>query len=200
MGLIGSSDSHTGHPAGTGLKDPYFPVPGGLTAVVTDNLSRDSLWTSLHDRSVYATTGQRMYIEFSINGQEMGSEISDPSQVNIQARAIGTDTIYKVEILKYDDTMGWRAQFTTYPNDMFWNDTFKDTDVNGSCLYYLKVIQVDDNTAWSSPIWIDFSWDKRLPSPPEQTPTRSLLPEESPQQGLMHEDTLMRGLHNLGYL
>lgn len=155
LGFIAGSDSHTGHPAGTGIKAPYFPIPAGLTAVLTDTRTREAVWDAIYNRSTYATSGERIYLEFSINGNQMGSEIDYAGQVNIEARAVGTDSIIEATILKYDAPLGWRSIYQGCPGSLFWDFSFSDNAFFEDSIYYLRVRQQDGHTAWSSPIWVD---------------------------------------------
>lgn len=155
LGFVAASDSHSGHPGGTGISDGYKGLPGGLTAVFASSLNREILWDNIYNRKTYATTGERIFLEFSINRHTMGSELKSSRRVNISARAIGTDLIQSVEIFKYDATNGWQVAFSFFPGKYFWSDILADFDFSENSVYYMKMIQVDGNTAWSSPIWVD---------------------------------------------
>ncbi|HPQ69422.1 MAG TPA: DUF3604 domain-containing protein [bacterium] len=157
FGFVGGSDNHTGHPAGTGLPDFTGSEnnPGGLTAVIADELTRDSLWTALHERSVYATSGARIHLEFSVNDQPMGSELRGQNHAVIRARAVGADRIVQAEVFKYSSSHGWETVYSAAPRNLFWHATFTDDDYSQSAVYYLRVRQKDDHLAWSSPIWVD---------------------------------------------
>jgi hypothetical protein len=47
----------------------------GLVAIQAANLTRESVFASLYNRRVYATTGARILLDFVINGHPMGSEL-----------------------------------------------------------------------------------------------------------------------------
>jgi hypothetical protein len=160
LGFIGGSDNHFGHPSGVGLIDGKLRKSGGLTAVIAKTLNKDSLWNAMTSRSTYATSGERIYLEFTINGANMGSEIYTQSSPIISARVIGTGNIINVEIIKYDNAGGWRTIYSTSPNRLFWNYSFSDAGFNANSIYYLKVKQTGGNQvnsyfAWSSPIWVN---------------------------------------------
>lgn len=161
MGFIGGSDNHTGHPAGSGMEDTVlsFPetYPGGLTAVIADELTRETLWDALYRRSVYATTGERIYLEFFINDRPMGSELVDQQQVSLAARAIGVQNIAKAEIVKYSASRGWETILTQKPHSPFWSTARDDSLFRENSLYYLRVTQNNGAMAWSSPIWVDYA-------------------------------------------
>jgi Protein of unknown function (DUF3604) len=157
LGFVGGSDNHSGHPSGTGLVDRAFPkfTTGGMTAALVDDLTRDTLWDAMETRSVYATSGARIYMEFGINGNPMGSEIESSGTVNIDARAIGTDNVALVEIVKYSESEGWRTVLRETPGNLFWDGSFDEENFVESSVYYLRITQRDGFMAWSSPIWVD---------------------------------------------
>jgi hypothetical protein len=91
LGIMASSDSHGDHP---GAYD------NGLIAAYADDLTRSSLWESFRDRRVYGVTGDRIYLDFSINGNPMGSIFRCPGKRNISVSIMGWDKIDRVDIIK----------------------------------------------------------------------------------------------------
>ena len=80
LGMVGSSDSRLstpGNPYGFPIED--HPWQNGLTAIVAKELTRESLLEALRERRCYATTGQRYLMEFTVDGNQMGSELRVPS-------------------------------------------------------------------------------------------------------------------------
>ena len=67
LGTIAASDNHQGQP---GLS--HY----GLTAVRAPRLTRDAIFDGIRNRSTYASTGQRLYVEFEVEGQSMGEVVS----------------------------------------------------------------------------------------------------------------------------
>jgi hypothetical protein len=122
---------------------------------MADSHTRASIWDAIYHRTVYATTGERIYLEFAINGQPMGSEIDNGTAATIEARAIGTDVIERVDVVKYDGTGGWRNLYEAAPGNFFWDDVIVDSGLSENSLYYLRITQEDGHMAWSSPIWVD---------------------------------------------
>lgn len=140
----------------------------GLTAVKADEPSQDGIFGALRQRRCYATTGHRTLVDFSIDGQEMGSivEISESNRGLIQERHIsaqiyGTSEVDRIEIVRNN------VEICTYRGDdvdvaFDWVDQQDLTrivlqrEVRGraqSCYYYLRITQVDGEIAWTSPIW-----------------------------------------------
>ena len=82
----------------------------------------------------------------------MGSEIKTKKDdyVKIEVFVLGTSPIAKVEILKNNHII---YTFTEGKCD---HVEFEIEDkVTKNSFYYARVIQVDRNIAWSSPIWVD---------------------------------------------
>lgn len=97
VGSIASGDSHDGHPGHSLMHTPAHnpwqyplgglvwhghqstdyktPFPSGTVAIFSEELSRDSIFSALKSRRCYATThGDRMIIEFRVNGKEVGGD------------------------------------------------------------------------------------------------------------------------------
>jgi hypothetical protein len=91
LGIIASSDSHGDHPGAYDI---------GLVGAYATGLDRKSLWEAFHERRLYAVTGDRIDLDFSINGQPMGSTIAAAGRRVINVSAVGWDKIDRVEIVK----------------------------------------------------------------------------------------------------
>lgn len=143
LGFIGSTDDHSGRP-GSGP---------ARAALVTPEFTRRGLWQALHDRSCYATTGSHTLVFFTLNGQHMGRETVQPRTQprEIAWRAVGTTAIRRVDLLRNNDVV-----FTWPGGSDDLSGTFRRQDpLDGTEWWYLRVIQEDNNLAWSSPIWVD---------------------------------------------
>jgi hypothetical protein len=80
MGVIAGSDGVDGrpgnsHPGHLSVRN----VRGGLTAIAAPVLTRDALWQALKDRHCYATTGERILLEFRAGSARMGDAIVAPA-------------------------------------------------------------------------------------------------------------------------
>jgi Protein of unknown function (DUF3604) len=161
-GIVAGSDSHSGQTGKTTWLRTKQRYKGGLTAVVAKDLTRESLWEALQNRRVYATTGARIYLDFRINGNLMGSEIKvkSGSTLNISFKVNGTTTTFLTQIIK--NNQRWQSfDVATYPNppapgrDGILEKELIDENLTESACYYLRITQVDGEMAWSSPIWVD---------------------------------------------
>ena len=74
FGLIGSGDSHDGHPGLTQLASPGRN--SGLAAIVAPERTREAVRDAMRARRVYATNGPRIFLRTTLDDRyEMGSTI-----------------------------------------------------------------------------------------------------------------------------
>lgn len=150
LGVTAGSDSHSGRPGLSNWTRVARTYNGGLTAVFAREKTRESIWQAIYQRHCYATTGPRIYLEFSINEHPTGSELQGMNR-KIRVNCMGTEDISRIEVVKN-------------------NNLLQAIPGTGSCLdfslddgpekvedfYYIRVTQIDGEMAWSSPIWVTF--------------------------------------------
>ncbi len=66
FGVIGSTDHHSAHPASYGH---------GMTGLWAGARTREAVWDALLARRTYALTGDRIELQFTLNGEPMGSQL-----------------------------------------------------------------------------------------------------------------------------
>lgn len=91
FGVIASSDDHLGYPGG---------YREGLAAVKATALTREAIFDALKNRRTYGVTGDRIRLDFAINGQIMGSELPSSRERILKVSAGGWDQIDRVEVVK----------------------------------------------------------------------------------------------------
>ena len=91
FGFVGSSDSHRGYPGAYGE---------GVVGIWAPELSRAAIFEALRKRRTYATSGERIALEFAINGQPMGSELPLTADRQIDVRVEGQDSIHMIELVR----------------------------------------------------------------------------------------------------
>jgi hypothetical protein len=168
VGVMGASDTHH-----------LTPGEGGVTAVLTERLDRASIFDAIRARRNYATSGARIVLDFTIDGEPMGSQIQAGDRINLSVSVEGTAAIDRVEIvrdlvdtfavIRLEQVAGTpRGAFYVYDPgtpqggrrsptedlrrlEVEFEDAVKPT---GETAYYVRVTQVDGHQAWSSPIWV----------------------------------------------
>jgi hypothetical protein len=91
MGVIASTDDHLGYPGA---------YREGLAAIKAASLTRESIFDALRNRRCYALTGDRILVDFSLNGKMMGSEMPWTRARKIDVAVTGWDQVDRVEVLK----------------------------------------------------------------------------------------------------
>lgn len=163
LGFVGGTDSHYG----LANQGSYHVNDGnGLAAVIAPELTRDAIWQSLYDRRCYATTGDRILLDFTMDGQPLGSDLpadlatSEPRR--FQMRVAGTYGLDAVELVRNNQVV-YRAE----PGVQVWQGEWVDeTPLDQVAFaptfegdrpfvyYYLRVTQGNRQQAWASPIWL----------------------------------------------
>jgi len=163
IGVTGGGDNHEARggfsgedPEGQGTT-PHTFAPSlkwktGLTAALMPRLGRKGLIQALRERQTYATTGPRILIEFSVSGVSMGGKCKVGGDTpTILAIVRGVCQIARVEIIRDGQTeqsiRGDGRDLTVK-----WVDSAVGP---GRHWYLLKVIQTDQEMAWTSPIWVN---------------------------------------------
>ncbi|MAD80430.1 MAG: hypothetical protein CMJ50_06250 [Planctomycetaceae bacterium] len=90
FGFVGSSDTHRGYPGAYGE---------GVVGIWAPELSRRAIFAALRKRRTYATSGERIAVEFAINGQPMGSELPTTADRQIDIRVEGQNTLQMIELV-----------------------------------------------------------------------------------------------------
>lgn len=154
MGLMASSDNHVGMPGRShpGDRQAHTPFKGGLCAIWAPELTRAALFAAIKQRRCYGTTGARMIVRFSVNGQPMGSDVTaEGPTVSAAVEVLGTDELRAVEVV----TAGRVVR--TLPlrrGEASLSATIDLPAIDGGH-YYLCVSQTDGERAWTSPVFIN---------------------------------------------
>jgi|GEM_PF-7111491 Predicted metal-dependent phosphoesterases (PHP family) len=155
FGFISGADTHHGMPGQTGDNSKYYMLSHreGLTGVYAGVLERCDIFNSIKNKKTYATDGERILLDFSVNGYFMGSEAADISTDFINANIFigGTKRIEKIEII-CRGTSVWEK---THGNIIEELSVSIPRYKGENEYYYLRVTQSDGSMAWSSPIWMN---------------------------------------------
>ena len=162
LGICGMADGHFGMPGYDcwalhgrthDLKRRNFSVQSAITAFCVTELTREAVFQAMCERRVYATTGERILLDFRISGSPMGSELRIAERPQVRISVHGTAPIARVDLIRGD-----RRVATWTPDALDWTCEWEDkAPVGGEVYYYVRVTQETFALAWSSPIWVTFT-------------------------------------------
>jgi len=154
----------------------------GLTGIIAKEQTREALFSALHKRHCYATTGEKTLLNFFIAGEPMGTELSSTKKPGlvynryISGFVVGTKPIKKIELIRngkvlttfHPDNQEFHLEFDD--SEMLYDITIhdKNQDIHFA-YYYLRVEQEHNQLAWSSPIWVDWVKDGKIAKKSKKT-------------------------------
>jgi hypothetical protein len=151
LGLVGSGDSHDGHP---GLVQLNKGTSGGLAGIYAEARSREAVLEALRARRTYATNGPRIVLDATFDGHPMGSVVP-VGKGRLEVHVTATDEIEAVELVTTDGVVASHAGAGR-------RNLALEMDVPELPRFswlYVRVLQVDQGAAWSSPFF--FAGDSR---------------------------------------
>jgi hypothetical protein len=153
FGFVGSGDSHDGHPGFA----HFNAASGGMAAILSEKLTRESVKDALQHRRVYATNGPRILLEAELADWPMGSVIDQRALEALAAQekvlrvtVTGTSSVARVELIrtgKIEESVDCAAQPVC-------TATFAALDLDSGDYLYVRAIQSDGGAAWSSPFYV----------------------------------------------
>ncbi len=152
LGFIASGDSHDGHP---GLAH-YAGMKGGTAAILTDELTREGVRHALMKRRTYGTSGPRIILRCALDSHRMGAGIAatelpadGPSLLYV--RVIGCAPLFRLDVIRSGKVIH------EVPGEKAWDfaQAFELEDLEPGEYVYVRAIQEDKGTAWSSPFFIE---------------------------------------------
>jgi hypothetical protein len=123
----------------------------GKAAVYAPELSREAILDALRARHCYGTTAAKMLLDVRVNGLLMGEAVAEAPgesvEVKMDVRCPGD--IDRVEVCRNN-----RFIYTKEPKGRAVSLVFTDREpLPGRSYYYVRVIQKDEEIAWTSPVW-----------------------------------------------
>ena len=145
FGVIGTSDNHDSHPG----RNVATGFPGGLVAFYAKELTREAIWDAFWNYRVYATSFDRIYVEFTVNGQIMGSNLETAGQSLIEYYVVGAEDDLEVFLIRNNTVIRKDSSSTGHLQV-----SYKDDTPVGNNFYYIRVVQNNGERAWSTPVWV----------------------------------------------
>jgi hypothetical protein len=128
----------------------------GVTGVYATDLTREAIFEALRERRTFASTGDRIIVDWRLDGHPMGSRVHTSAQtLTSYLSVIGTDRITSIRIVKNGHicrewspntlhvTHTWREERATDPSTPETRD-----------YYYVIIAQCNAEMAWTSPIFV----------------------------------------------
>ncbi len=127
----------------------------GLAALLVKEVSQEGVIEALRARRCYATTGDKIFIDFRINEAIMGEEIAVASRPHIQATIEAAAPLTSIVLFRDGriihelkaDQLGGRKDYTIDLTD-------EEFDGSKTNYYYVRALQDNNEIVWSSPIWV----------------------------------------------
>jgi len=113
LGVIASTDDHLGFPGG---------YREGLAAVLATELTREAIFDAIRNRRTYAVTGDRIRLDFRLNGRLMGRELPYTRHRELAVTVTGWDQLDRVEILKNNRVLARDFPMDRVPTAQSWNE------------------------------------------------------------------------------
>jgi hypothetical protein len=101
VGFVGGSDDHRTNPGlPLALPRPFMTQRSGIGAVWASEKTTDAIFDALKNLSAYASTGERIILDASLNGHAMGTRQPDSNRRRVEASVAGTSAIDHIDLVK----------------------------------------------------------------------------------------------------
>ena len=160
FGLVAGADGHDGHPGdaqGPVTKHPhqYHFCGSGRAVVLATELTREAVFDALFARRCYATSGPPIVLDVRVNGAVMGRRLPrlprGKPQLTVHCR--GTTGIDHLRVVRNGQVVLTQPCHGEHDVSLEWED--ESDDGSGPVNYYVRVVQRDRESAWSSPIRLE---------------------------------------------
>jgi hypothetical protein len=127
----------------------------GVAALWVGELSREGILEAMRKKRCFATTGDKMIVDFRLNENPVGSSpgISGAPELSIKVK--GQRELEKVEVLRNSRVI---KEFTLSGKYLDFEENFTDSDYQDETevlYYYIRATQKNKELVWSSPIWVE---------------------------------------------
>ena len=100
VGFTAASDNHIGQPGYQGPKAFGLSQRGGLGALIASEKTRDSLFDAMKQINAYATSGDRIILDFDVNGTPMGKRMPMVEHRVISGQVIAAWPIAELAVIR----------------------------------------------------------------------------------------------------
>ncbi len=124
----------------------------GKACVFAPARERKAVLEAIRQRHTYGTTAAKIFLDVRVNGHLMGEKIPAPNgkPVRIEVEVDAPQDIKQIDVCRNN-----KFVFTKRGTGPTAKLTYTDAEpLAGPAYYYVRVIQTDDEIAWSSPVWL----------------------------------------------
>jgi hypothetical protein len=146
-----------GRRLGVEASSDHISTHASYSVIYSPSRSRTDVLESMRSRHVYAAT-DNIILDVQAETADgkthfMGDAFPASRAPKIHVKVLGTDPIYKIDIVR-DQKFVYHAEPKTAEVDFEFVDN--EAPSSGESYYYVRVQQRDRNMAWSSPIWVTY--------------------------------------------
>ena len=122
--------------------------------ILTDDFTEEGIYAAIREMHMYATEDKNLLVNYSVNGQIMGSSITDvPEKLDISVSVNdpdATDSIAKVEVVVSSGKVAY-----TWDNaaELAAGELSTTLD-SGYSYYFIRVTEADGDLAVTAPVWV----------------------------------------------
>lgn len=112
VGFVAASDNHISQPGYSSPKNSSLAQRGGLGAILAKEKTTDAIFDGMKSLKAYATTGDRIILDVSVNETGMGQRGPYAEERTIRGRVIGTAPIESLSLYRNDEVL-WEKDYLT---------------------------------------------------------------------------------------
>jgi hypothetical protein len=113
VGFTAAADDHRARPGyATGIPMAPLAQLSGLAAVVAPSRTVDAIFDAMRSLQAYATSGQRIILDTTVNGERMGTRQPFTERRDIACRVMGTAPIERIDVIKNGEVVFTRRYLT----------------------------------------------------------------------------------------
>ncbi len=154
LGFVGGGDNHNGAPGqnrGPSRMRQLWYI-GGITAFLTEENTREAIFDALYNRHVYASAGNRDFIDFAVDGAGMAEITPVKGQPLVEGEVATEGVIKTLEVVRGGETVYGVPDAAGRDHVEFsWRDGTYD---GAPTYYYLRVASEDGHVAFATPVWV----------------------------------------------
>lgn len=155
LGFMWNAWGNRGYKLGVEASSDHLSTHISYSCVLATDLSTNALLDAMHQRHSYAAT-DNIVLDYRLRtaGRDylQGDAVTLDGPFQLVVRVIGTAPIRQIDIIKDQSFVYCRQKM-----DQEVHFAFSDNAISrGDHYYYIRVIQSDDQMAWSSPIWVTY--------------------------------------------